>query len=45
MATTTGQMLYQIIDPRPAPVVLSVDLPPTPPPPSVVAAMRRREVS
>ncbi|CAF3363333.1 unnamed protein product [Rotaria sp. Silwood1] len=42
-ATTTGQMLYQIVDPRPPPVVLSDNLPPTPPPPSQIATMRRRE--
>ncbi|CAF2504155.1 unnamed protein product [Rotaria sp. Silwood2] len=43
-ATTTGQMLYQIIDPRPTPVVLSDNVPPTPPPSSQIAALRRREV-
>jgi hypothetical protein len=38
-------MLYQIVDPKPIPVVLQDNLPPTPPPPSVIAANRRREVS
>ena len=42
-ATTTGQMLHQIVDPKPTPVILSDNLPPTPPPPSVIAANRRRE--
>ncbi|CAF0808929.1 unnamed protein product [Adineta steineri] len=42
-ATTTGQMLYQIIDPRPAHVNYIDNSPPTPPPPSVIAANRRRE--
>ncbi|CAF1619741.1 unnamed protein product [Adineta ricciae] len=42
-ATTTGQMLYQIIDPRPAQIDFTDNLPPTPPAPSVVAANRRRE--
>jgi hypothetical protein len=42
-ATTTGQMLYQIVDPKPAPVILPDNLPPTPPPPAVIAANRRRE--
>ncbi|CAF3873690.1 unnamed protein product [Rotaria sordida] len=41
--TTTGQMLHQIIDPRPTPVALLDNLPPTPPPPSQVAALKRRE--
>ena len=43
-ATTTGQMLYQIVDPRPAQIDFTDNLPPTPPAPSVVAANRRREV-
>jgi hypothetical protein len=38
-------MLYQIVDPKPTPVVLSDNLPPTPPPPATMAANRRREVS
>ncbi|CAF3893386.1 unnamed protein product [Rotaria magnacalcarata] len=42
-ATTTGQMLYQIINPKPTPVVLPDNLPPTPPPPSAMGAIRRRE--
>jgi hypothetical protein len=37
-------MLYQIVDPKPAPVILPDNLPPTPPPPAVTAANRRREV-
>lgn len=42
-ATTTGQMLYQIVNPRPAPIVLTENPPPTPPSPSVLAANRRRQ--
>lgn len=38
-------MLYQIVDPKPSPVVLPDNLPPTPPSPSVIAANRRKEVS
>ena len=37
-------MLYQIIDPKPTPVILPDNLPPTPPPPAVIASNRRREV-
>lgn len=38
-------MLYQVVDPRPIPVVLPDNLPPTPPPPAVISANRRKEVS
>ena len=44
-ATTTGQMLYQVVDPRPTAVVLQDNPPPTPPSTAAIAANRRREVS
>lgn len=43
-ATTTGHMLYQRIDPKPIPIVIPDEVPPTPPSPSVAAANRRRQV-